>query len=229
MKRPFSSDKSPGQPHEPARTEELDDKTRDLRRAAGQGTDTATLALTAVGPVSVPHAPPTVPGYEILEILGRGGMGVVYKARHIQLQRVVALKMILGGVHAGGPELLRFRTEAEAVARLMHPGIVQIYEVGEHQGLPFFSLEYCPGGSLATRLDGTPLPAKQAAQLVEQLARAMNTAHSHQVIHRDLKPGNVLFSASGEPKISDFGLAKKLDEAGHTEPGSIIGTPSYMA
>jgi WD40 repeat protein len=174
--------------------------------------------------------PPQVPGYQILGELGRGGMGVVYKARHLQLDRLVALKMILAGEHAGAQARARFRTEAEAVARLQHPNVVQIHDIGDHQGLPFFSLEFCPGGSLASRLDGTPLPAHAAAALAETLAWAVHAAHQAGVVHRDLKPANVLLAADGTPKITDFGLAKKLDEAGGpTRSGAILGTPSYMA
>jgi WD40 repeat protein len=171
----------------------------------------------------------SLPGYEVLEELGRGGMGVVYRARQVRLNRVVALKMILGGGHAGAAELARFRTEAEAIARLQHPGIVQIHEVGQHDGLPFFSLEFCPGGSLEKKLSGTPLPPRPAAALVEQLAQAVDAAHRKGVIHRDLKPANVLLAEDGTPKITDFGLARKLDEAGQTQSGAIMGTPSYMA
>jgi tetratricopeptide (TPR) repeat protein len=172
---------------------------------------------------------PTVTGYEILGELGRGGMGVVYKARQLGLNRLVALKMILAGGHASAHERARFKAEAEAVARLQHPGIVQIYEVGEYNGLPFFSLEFCPGGSLATRLQATPLPARDAARLIEVLAQAVQAAHEARVVHRDLKPANVLLAADGTPKITDFGLAKKLDEAGQTGTGAVMGTPSYMA
>jgi len=176
-----------------------------------------------------------VPGYEILGELGRGGMGVVYRARQVKANRVVALKMILAGAHAGQAELSRFQTEAEAVARLQHPNIVQVHEVGEWRAgdgslpLPFFSLEYCSGGSLEKKLAGTPLQPAEAAWLLEQLARAMQAAHEQHVIHRDLKPANVLLSADGTPKITDFGLAKKLDEVGQTQSGAVMGTPSYMA
>jgi WD40 repeat protein len=170
-----------------------------------------------------------IPGFEVLGELGRGGMGVVYKARQIKLRRLVALKMILAGAHAGTDDLARFRVEAEAVARLQHPNIIQIHEIGDHNGLPFFSLEFCAGGSLASRLHGTPLPAQEAAQLIETLARAMHAAHQQQIIHRDLKPANILLTADGRPKITDFGLAKKLDEGGHTPRGEVMGTPSYMA
>ncbi len=137
--------------------------------------------------------------------------------------------MILSGGHAGAADLARFRTEAEAIARLQHPNIVQIHEVGEHGGLPYFSLEFCAGGSLEKKLAGTPLPPKEAAALVETLARAMQAAHEKGVIHRDLKPANVLLAEDGTPKITDFGLAKKVGEVGQTASGAVMGTPSYMA
>jgi serine/threonine protein kinase len=172
---------------------------------------------------------PSVPGYDVLGILGKGGMGVVYKARQRRLARIVALKMILHAEHAGEQERQRFQAEAEAVARLQHPNIVQIHEVGEQCGLPYFSLEFCPGGSLADKLDGTPLSPKEAARLVQTLAQAMEAAHQAHVIHRDLKPANVLLTADGTPKITDFGLAKKLDVQGQTHTGAVMGTPSYMA
>jgi WD40 repeat protein len=174
-------------------------------------------------------AVPAVPGYEILGELGRGAMGVVYKARQLALDRVVALKMILAGGHAGAQERQRFKAEAEAVARLQHPNIVAVHEVGEADGLPFFSLEFCDGGSVERQLQGTPMPPRAAAQLVETLARAMHYAHEHHIVHRDLKPANVLLTTEGAPKITDFGLAKKLDMAGQTASGAVMGTPSYMA
>jgi eukaryotic-like serine/threonine-protein kinase len=170
-----------------------------------------------------------IPGYEILGELGRGGMGVVYKARQVGLGRVVALKMILTGGHAGAAERERFRTEAQAIARLQHPNIVQVHDVGEHEGNPFFSLEFCTGGGLDRKLGGAPLSPPEAARLVATLAQAMQAAHEKNVIHRDLKPANVLLTAEGQPKITDFGLAKKIDEAGQTASGAIMGTPSYMA
>jgi WD40 repeat protein/predicted Ser/Thr protein kinase len=172
---------------------------------------------------------PSLPGYEISGVLGKGGMGVVYKARQRGLGRIVALKMILHAEHAGEQERQRFQAEAEAVARLQHPNIVQIYEVGEQRGLPYFSLEYCAGGSLETKLSGTPLPPREAAQLVQTLAEAMQAAHDKGILHRDLKPANVLLTEDGTLKITDFGLAKKLGEKGQTQTGSIMGTPSYMA
>jgi predicted Ser/Thr protein kinase len=182
-------------------------------------------------PIAPPSAPAVlVPGYEILGELGRGGMGVVYKARQVALDRTVALKMILAGPHAGAPERARFRTEAEAVGRLQHPNVIGIYEVGEADGKPFFSLEYVAGGSLAAQLDGKSWPPRRAAQLVEVLARAVQAAHERGIVHRDLKPANVLLTADGTPKITDFGLAKKLDQpGGQTASGAILGTPSYMA
>jgi serine/threonine-protein kinase len=189
--------------------------------------------------------PVTIAGYEVLEVLGRGAMGVVYKARHLRLDRLVAIKMILAGAHAGSGQLARFETEARAVAGLQHPNIVAIHEVGEHDGLPFLSLEYCPGGSLARHIAGTPQPPREAARLVQLLAGAVSCAHQAGIIHRDLKPGNVLLvgqaaslsssegqagSLSYEPKITDFGLAKRLeDDGGQTQSGSILGTPGYMA
>jgi serine/threonine protein kinase len=192
---------------------------------------------------------PAIKGYEILGELGKGGMGIVYKARQLALNRIVALKMIRVDAHAGEHIRARFRTEAEAVARVQHANIVQIYEVGEQDGRPFFSMEFVEGGSLASHLDGQPLPAAEAAHLLETLARAMQHAHDRGIIHRDLKPGNVLLSFSREPpasatitlaggsrlheivpKITDFGLAKLVDvEQGQTQSGEMIGTPGYMA
>jgi hypothetical protein len=172
----------------------------------------------------------SIPGYELLDEIGRGGMGVVYKARHLALNRVVALKMILAGEHASEEMVDRFKREAEAVAQLTHPGIVQIYEIGEHGEQRFLALEYVGGGSLAARLKQGPLPAEEAARLVEKLAIAMHVAHERGIVHRDLKPENVLLSADGEPRITDFGLARRLeDTGGKTQTGAILGTPSYMA
>ncbi len=197
----------------------------------------------------------TVPGYDILEELGRGGMGVVYKARDRRLQRLVALKMVLAGAHAGKVGLARFRAEAEAVAKLLHSNIVQIYETGEHEGRPYFSLEYVDGGSLDQRMRESPTSPRAAAQLVETLARTMDVAHQRGIVHRDLKPANILlakidsqsslvrardvdsaslpadhWSRTTVPKIADFGLAKRVDEdSSQTQSGTILGTPSYMA
>jgi tetratricopeptide (TPR) repeat protein len=171
-----------------------------------------------------------VPGYEILGKLGQGGMGVVYKALHLPLKRVVALKMIRPDVRDDAEYLSRFRREAETVARLQHPNIVQIYEIDEHGGLPYFALEFVEGGSLDRKVRGTPQPAAPAAELVETLARAMAAVHALGITHRDLKPANVLLLADGTPKITDFGLAKQLDRRTlPTDAGAILGTPNYMA
>jgi hypothetical protein len=187
---------------------------------------------------TAPPAPglPQVPGYEVEAVLGHGGMGVVYKARHLALKRTVALKMLAAG-HPHPAERARFRAEAEAVARLQHPNIVQIHEVGEADGRPFIALEYVAGGSLAGRLAGRPLPLRDAARLVAALAEAMHLAHSRNLVHRDLKPGNVLLAgemnapvAQCQPKVTDFGLVRQLDaDSGQTFEGEVMGTPSYMA
>jgi serine/threonine protein kinase/tetratricopeptide (TPR) repeat protein len=173
---------------------------------------------------------PTIAGYEVVAVLGRGGFGVVYKAIQVKVKRLVALKMILGGAHASSSDLARFRAEAEAVGNLQHPNIVQIFEVGEQDGHSFFSLEYIAGGSLEQKLQRAQTAPRQAAHLVEVLARAIDYAHSNGIIHRDLKPANVLLTTDGTPKITDFGLAKRLDtEQGFTRTGAAVGTPAYMA
>ena len=178
----------------------------------------------------VPALLPTLPGYEMHSELGRGGMGVVYKARHVVLDRLVAVKMMHAGAGAGAQERARFRVEVEAVARLQHPHIVQIYEVGEQAGVPFCSLEFVDGGTLSQKLAAGPLPAAEAARLVEILARAVHHAHQRGIIHRDIKPSNVLLMSDGTPKITDFGLAKRLESQGVTQSGhTILGTPSYMS
>jgi tRNA A-37 threonylcarbamoyl transferase component Bud32 len=176
----------------------------------------------------------TFADYDLLEEAGRGGMGIVFKARHKNLDRIVALKVLRSD--GTGEERKRFDREARAVARLQHPNIVQVYEVGETAGRAFVSLEFVDGQSLAHRLHGTPLPARRAAALVKVLARAMHYAHERGVIHRDLKPANVLLAGTAETpiedciaKVADFGLAKKLDAQGDTHSGAVLGTPSYMA
>jgi serine/threonine protein kinase len=169
-------------------------------------------------------------GYEVVGELGRGGMGVVYLARKVALNRFCALKMILAGAHAGGAALARFRAEAAAIARLRHPDIVQIYHVGEADGLPYLELEYLPGGGLDRVLDGSPRPTEVAASLVETVTRAIAEAHRQGIVHRDLKPANILLDASGRPKVADFGLAKILgSDDGITKTRAVLGSPSYMA
>jgi eukaryotic-like serine/threonine-protein kinase len=173
---------------------------------------------------------PEVPGYEITERLGEGGMGVVYKARHLGLNRLVALKMIRGGNQAHPDYFVRFLIEAKAVARLRHPNILQIYDIGEVDGLPFVSLELFEGGSLADRLASTTQPGRPAAELLVTLSQAIHAAHQARIIHRDLKPTNVLFTSDGTPKITDFGLAKRIgSDDKQTDSGQIVGSPSYMS
>ncbi len=230
--------------------------------------------------LSDPLVLPVVPGYDVIELIGRGGMGVVYKARQISLNRLVALKMVLAGDLAGPETLARFRAEARAVAQLQHPNLVQIYEVGEHQGRPFLAFEYVAGGGLDQRLRGEPQRPSAAARLIHTLAQAIQIAHAGGIVHRDLKPANILLAVSGKstssesrktlpssglssanpkevpsretrpdssvenptlsgdelarvyglPKISDFGLAKDLEnDSQQTRSGAILGTPSYMA
>jgi WD40 repeat protein len=167
--------------------------------------------------------------YEILRELARGGMGVVFLARQISLNRSVALKMILAGQLAHDTDVKRFYTEAEAAANLDHPGIVPIYEVGQHESQHYFSMGFVEGQSLAQRLAGGPLPPREAAAVVAKVAEAIDYAHQHGVIHRDLKPGNILLDPQGNPRVTDFGLAKKLEgDSGLTGSGQIMGTPSYM-
>jgi serine/threonine-protein kinase len=226
-------DDVPGRRSEPAAGE------RTIEQVAGPPLPGPTIAFSHDSPSSSSPADVaagwradqiSVPGYEIVGELGRGGMGVVYKARQIGLNRLVALKMVLAGAHAGGEQLARFRIEAEAVARLQHPNIVQVYEIGESDGLPYFSLEFVGGGCLTDKIHRRPQPAREAADLIETLARAMQYAHERGIVHRDLKPANVLLTADGMPKITDFGLAKRLEgDASQTRTGTILGTPGYMA
>jgi eukaryotic-like serine/threonine-protein kinase len=173
---------------------------------------------------------PPVLGYEVEAVLGRGGMGIVFRARHVRLRRRVALKMLLAGAYAAPNERARFQREAEAVSALRHPNIVQIYDVGDCDGRPYFTMEYVEGGSLARKLAGAPQPARQAAQLVATLAAAVHAAHASGIVHRDLKPANVLLDEDGTLKVTDFGLARRQDDgAALTHTGQAVGTPSYMA
>jgi serine/threonine-protein kinase len=190
----------------------------------------AVSTLIEDGPPDANEDWPRIPDYELLAVLGRGGMGVVYKALHLPLNRTVALKMILAGERATPQNLGRLRREAEAIAQLRHPNVVEIYHFDEHEGRPYFALEFVAGGDLKARLDGTPWPAQAAAGLVEQVARAVDVAHRQNIVHRDLKPANVLLTADATPKVADFGLAKYLDgEATQTRSGVLMGTPGYMA
>lgn len=168
--------------------------------------------------------------YELLSEIARGGMGIVYKARQISLNRFVALKMILSGQLASEQEVQRFYAEAEAAANLEHPGIIPIFEIGQHDGQHFFTMRLIEGQSLKERLEDGPVPPREAAAMTKKIAEAVAYAHQGNVIHRDLKPANVLMDANGEPRVTDFGLAKKTDVSdGLTATGQILGTPSYMS
>lgn len=189
----------------------------------------ATLAPSASSPFTTPHEVRYFGNFEIEREIARGGMGVVYKAKQSGLNRVVALKMILAGHLAGGAEVDRFRQEAQSAAALDHPGIVPIHEIGHHEGQHFFAMAFIDGPSLASRVATGPLPPRKAARIVLKIAEAVHFAHGRGVVHRDLKPANVLLDADDNPKITDFGLAKKVDaEAGLTMTGQVMGTPSYM-
>ena len=168
--------------------------------------------------------------YHLLEEIARGGMGVVYRAQQVQAKRMVALKMILAGKFATEKELKRFYSEAEAAARLDHPNIVPIYEVGEQDGHPFFTMAYVNGQNLAARIAEGPLAQREAANLTREIASAIDYAHQHGIIHRDLKPANILLTSNGQTRITDFGLAKRIDDqANLTVTGDVVGTPSYMS
>jgi serine/threonine-protein kinase len=206
------------------------DKTEEPHPAAWGTAETIAPASAPPMPLLAPANTPTIPGYEILGELGRGGMGVVYKARDKRLGRLVALKLILAGVGAGEEDRVRFQREAEALASFQHPNIVQVHEVGQANGMPFCVLEFLSGGTLLGRLTREPVSARGAATLAEAMARGMHHAHERGIIHRDLKPSNVLLADDGTPKIGDFGLARRLDGDGEqTRTGAILGTPNYMA
>lgn len=183
------------------------------------------------GPPKAPHGPGDsrlprpMGGYELLEEIARGGMGVVYRARQSRLNRIVALKTIAAGRFASSDFVERFRIEAETVAKLDHPNIVPIYEVGEWEGQPFFSMRLVEGGPMVPRI-----PSRPAAALLVKLARAVHYAHQRGILHRDIKPGNVLLDASGEPYLTDFGLAKLIEsDSSVTRTMAVMGTPRYMA
>lgn len=173
---------------------------------------------------------PQIPGYDVESLLGRGGMGIVYKGRHLKLNRPVAIKMLLAGTGATAIERQRFLREAEAAARLQHPHIVQVYDVGDHAGRLYFTMEFVEGGTLAEQLAGVPQPPRQGAELLATLADAVEAAHEQRIVHRDLKPSNVLMTVGGTPKVNDFGLARLMEGATQlTVSGTPMGTPSYMS
>jgi serine/threonine-protein kinase len=200
----------------------------------------SSVALAPADPSAVRRPPAAFADFEILEELGRGGMGVVYRARQKSLGRMVALKMILRGQSASKADLARFRGEAESAARLRHPHIVPVFEVGEHDGAPFFCMQFVEGTTLAERLAEGPLPGREAARILAPVARGIAEAHRQGVLHRDLKPSNILIGADGWPFVSDFGLAKQITAAvaggesfatvtAPTQAGAILGTPGYMS
>lgn len=196
--------------------------------AASHASD-VTSPLTQT-PSGVLELPCRFGDYELLEELGRGGMGVVYRARQMSLNRVVAIKMILRGDLASTSDLDRFRAEAEAAARLDHPSIVPVYEVGQQQGRPYFSMKYIRGRTLSQVLADGPLPPREAAKILAAVARAIHFAHSRGVLHRDLKPSNVILDEFDLPHVMDFGLAKQTNDAASlTKTGAVLGTPAYMA
>jgi serine/threonine protein kinase len=199
-------------------------------RPLGSGDEAATQ-VEETRPVKFNPPERLFGNYELLAEVARGGMGVVYRARQVALNRTVALKMILAGKLADGDEVLRFRTEAEAAARLSHPNIVAVHEVGEIQGQRFFSMDFIEGTSLAQRLARGPLSGRDAARYVQKIAKAVHYAHRQGILHRDIKPSNIMLDADNEPRITDFGLAKRLgsEDSGQTRTGAILGTPSYMA
>ncbi len=205
-----------------------DDDTR-LAAPATSGTNPADPDLTRLRPAACPiSAYPVVPGYEVLGVLGRGGMGVVYKATQTAVSRVVALKTLPAGADASPTAEARFQIEAEAIATLQHPGVVQVFEFGRADGGWFLALEFVPGGTLADRIQAKPCSPREAAELVATLADAVHAAHAKGVLHRDLKPANVLLTETGEPKITDFGLAR-IGQSELTATGAVMGTPSYMS
>ncbi len=185
---------------------------------------------TENGPAPAPDRPLLTFGdYELLEEIARGGMGVVYRARQVSLHRTVAIKMVLAGKLANASELQRFRAEAETAARLQHPNIVAIHEVGQYESQPFFSMDYVEGRSLADLARNEPMTGRRAGGYLKTIAEAVQYAHSQGILHRDLKPSNILVDQFDQPRITDFGLAKRLDAEAHlTITGQMLGSPSFM-
>src|SRR5271154_2571953 len=191
--------------------------------------DLPTAPLAYKDPSHAPGELPQIGGYAVDEVIGRGGMGVVFRARQLRLNRPVALKMLLAGAHAQPHEFARFEREAQAVAALRHPNIVQIHDAGQAEGRPYFTMELVENGTLAERLQTAPVTCRAAAELVATLASAVQFAHQSGIVHRDLKPANIMLTPDGVPKIADFGLAR-FSESGPGCPlsGARVGTPAYM-
>ena len=215
------------------------DSARQSPRPEGWSADMEAIELVPSGHQKLNLTDGSLGDYELLEEIGRGGMGAVFKARQLSLNRIVAVKILLAGRLAGGQRIGRFRAEAEAVAQLQHPNIVAIYGVGEHKGAPFFSMEYVPGRTLAELVAKRPLAPELAARQVRTIAEAIQYAHEQGIVHRDLKPSNVLIDSTGRPRVTDFGLAKRLPSSSDSQPsssnsqmtlsGQVLGSPSYLA
>lgn len=220
----------------PSKLPQPSDPTMHLSGTGGAGESVPVplqSAETFVGGVtsSAPsHSPPAAPGYEIIAPLGRGASGMVYKARQTKLKRTVALKVLIGYAHETADQLARFRDEAVIAAQIQHPNVIQIYDIGEANGVPFLACEYVDGGTLEGKIQAEGrLSVPDAVRMVYQIARGVGAAHSRGVVHRDLKPANILLTADGVPKVADFGLAKVLGAESNTVTGSILGTPAYMS
>src|SRR5687768_12598718 len=206
-----------------------------LRAASGPTVVPDDAKTEIVESLRQPPPPPEAPGtrfanYELIERLAEGGMGVVYKARDVELGRLIALKVILTGRFATEAEVARFRAEAEAAANLDHPNIVPIYEIDEHDGWPYFTMKFIEGGSLANHIERFRRDPRAAARMMATVAHAVHYGHRRGILHRDLKPHNILIDEQGQPHVADFGVAKRLeDDAAHmTRTGTVVGTPAYM-
>lgn len=201
--------------------------------AVGSDVQDATIGSNSTGKPDITAAlelPCRIGDYELQEELGRGGMGVVYKALHVSLNRIVALKMLLRGRFASADDQARFRAEAEAIAQLDHPNIVPVYEVGQLEGHVYFSMKYVRGRTLSQVLANGPIDPNEASRILSLVARAVDFAHRRGVLHRDLKPSNILIDDEGQPHVNDFGLAKQISSRDSiTRSGAVIGTPAYMS